>query len=372
LSLPGGWLPADADLFEAVGPRPSAAARESATATAVASALVADHQLQIRTGRELTGTSTFDLLPGGAPEVTLALPPGLRLIHVSVEGIPAQPVRQGGGQWSVAITGSRVPQRLTVVYAGALAARDGGRLATIAAPRLLDVPIGQTLWTVQGAELAESSPEADGDDTLPLVRLEAVAAAADELAHSSTTRDLSAAALRAVCEAWDDRCRDAQVQLPRELPPALADRAASARERLLTAREGLVDAGLLAEAEPTTARSPSERPSQLAGQLAVAGDDPSIEVLLPSEPMSAFDMRLVAAGGALAAGWCAWWLLAVGFGKAWLVRYAHFAAAAIGLIWLAVGPVPWLGGILVVLALWSVVRSPWPRPASQSTSSRIR
>ncbi len=352
-SLPADWLPAGSELFEVVADKPSVAAEVRTTAAPRPTLLLADHHVQLHAGGLLTGTSQLDLLPGGLRTATLAVPPGQRLLHVSVEGTPAQLVERGGGQWSFRAAGARVPQHIEIVFARS--ARTLGDRAILEVPELVEAKAVRSLWTVEGA--AETSGQRAEQTPPAVVRLEALAAAAQALADPAA-RDIPPAALRQAFEAGEDRFRAAESQLPADLSAPLAARARAAADQLSTARQKLVDAGI-----SLPAAAPPSRPSAPASpgvwQLVSEKNVPSVDLAVAASQNSPADWRLILAGAALGAGLAGWWLLASPLGRSWLARHGALVAAAAGFAWLAVGPAPWLGGLLVAIALWSSLRSPW-------------
>jgi hypothetical protein len=225
---------------------------------------------------------------------------------------------------------------------------------------LLEAKALRSLWTVAGA--AETSGKRAEQTPPSIVRLEAQAAAVQALADPAA-RDLPPAALRQAFEAAEDRFRAAEAELPAELSAPLAARARAATEQLNAARQRLVAAGisLLAAAPPARPAVPA---SPAVWQLVSDEHVPSIELAWASNQNAPEDWRLIWAGASLGAGLAGWWLLASCAGRSWLARHGALVAAASGFAWLAVGPAPWLGGLLAALALWSALRSPWLRESA--------
>jgi hypothetical protein len=371
LQLPADWLPPGYDLFETVAPRPGASPQLRSPSAVAARVLLADHQLRLRSLAFVTGTSSFDLLPGGVRQVTLAVPPGVRLLHVGIDGVPAQIAERGGGQWSLMTAGSRLPQRIEVVYSGT-----GSKLASVDelqvfVPRLEGVETAHTLWTVVGAAPKDPNGATAADaDPAALVRLETIAQAAESLAQR-TDRETPPVALRQALDACEDRFRSSMSELPPELSSPLDQRVAAAERQLLAARKQLADAGIpLADATPPASRTAVDE--ERTWRLVTPGTAPSIVVQAPIQTATFADQRLLAAAAAATAGLLAWWILGSRLWQAWLARHSCFGIAAIGTVWLAIGPAPWLGGLLLALAVWCAIRSPWPREANQSISTIVR
>jgi hypothetical protein len=363
LPLPAGWVPPGYDLFEAVAPRPSAAAQVRATSLPKVQVLLADHRLRLHSAGLLTGTTTVDLLPGGTRQVTVAVPLGMRLMHASVEGTPAQWSDRGAGQWLLATAGTHAPQRIELVYAGSAPLEQDVGDVNLAVPYLVGVNANRTLWTIAGAAAAAggSATGVRGNEgsSQAIARLAAQARVAQSLAEPAA-RDLPEPALRQSFEACEDRFRAAQAELPAKMTPPLVQQVSVAEARLLVARQQLIAAGVsLAVASSQVARA--EVPPGPVWLSAADGTERTVRVALLAEknPQST-DERLFLALGSGAAGLLGWWILSTRRLQSWLSRNACFVAAAIGLAWVAIGPAPWLGGLVLALAVWCSVRWPWP------------
>lgn len=370
LPLPAEWVPPGYDLFEAVAPRPSAAAQVRATSVPKAQVLLADHHLRLHSVGLLTGTTTVDLLPGGTRQVTVVVPPGMRLMHASVEGTLAQLSDRGAGQWILATAGARAPQRIELVYSGSAAPEQGVGEVNLAVPYLVGANAKRTLWTVAGAASGETATGRDQEGgSQAVARLAALATVAQTLAEPAT-RDLPESALRQSFEACEDRFRAAQAELPAKLTPLLDQQVSDAEARLLAARQQLIDAGIsLSVALPQPA--PAEVPQDAVWLSTGDGTERTLRVsLVEAKNQRPADQRLFLALGALTAGLLGWWMLTARPWQSWLSRNFGFVAATIGLVWVALGPAPWLGGLVLALAVWCSVRLPWPYERTTPIKSR--
>jgi len=128
--------------------------------------------------------ATAHLQPGGARHCTLELPADCRLIHVSVEQLPAMLRPESENRWQLSLGPEQLPQQIEILYEGRSAA---GRLdARIEAPRFGDVAVARTLWSLYGlprlggGELAGGKSEEGGQRVNPaeqhLSRLSSIAA----------------------------------------------------------------------------------------------------------------------------------------------------------------------------------------------------
>ena len=75
--------------------------------------------------------------------------PRARLILIDGRPANAIPVADASRQWNIRLGASQYPQRLEVVYQGQAQVQHG-YLAGLTAPRLEDLPVEQTFWTLHG------------------------------------------------------------------------------------------------------------------------------------------------------------------------------------------------------------------------------
>lgn len=133
----------------------------------VSQVLLADVLVAARADGTCRGVALFDVQPAGLAGCPLELPEGVRLVQVAVEGIPVLPVAQGPHQFSIPLGLNLMPQRIEIVFEGRWsgAATEGPPRCPI--PRLGDLPVQTTLWTVVGlAPLALLSTDAGQLDGL--------------------------------------------------------------------------------------------------------------------------------------------------------------------------------------------------------------
>jgi hypothetical protein len=186
--LPDGFVvPPDAEAFatyEVVGnayqatlsrDRPQQAARVR----------LADVRIAWQTDRSCVGVATFDLEPGRLSECRLRLPPDYRLLHVSVAGVPTEPVPIGSqsadtGLWRVSLGPARLPQQIEVLFDGRLPEPPSAISRSFEAPTLDRLPAQETVWTVLGPSLLAPGRPEDGSLVSPqphdLLRLKGAAA----------------------------------------------------------------------------------------------------------------------------------------------------------------------------------------------------
>jgi hypothetical protein len=96
------------------------------------------------------GVAAFDLRPADLSECTVRVPPGYRLIQVTVSGISVIPIPDEEHRWRVSLGTSQLPQRIEVAFAGMLPEPEANGRRRFVAPALDRLKVRQTLWTVSG------------------------------------------------------------------------------------------------------------------------------------------------------------------------------------------------------------------------------
>jgi hypothetical protein len=177
------------------------------------------------------GVAYFDIEPAGAATCVLELPPGHELVHAEIEGLPAQLVALENRRWRANLGPAQLPQRLEVVFHGPYEQR--GSVKTFPAPRLPELKVSETLWTIYGPQ-----------------SFVAAESAADAAQHSAPQQELRR--LRSIA---------AIAQLPAEilgehLPEEIARWYQPWRSRYTAARATLsqIDANVASSPEETEAR----------------------------------------------------------------------------------------------------------------------
>lgn len=113
------------------------------------------------------GVAAFDVIPGTLMECPLTLPPNARLVQVYVAGQPVTPEPRADNQWQIPLLLGRLPQRIEVLFTGALGEPDG---RVLAAPQLGELAVRQTLWRV----FAPDRTQLSGEGQVPRLHAELV------------------------------------------------------------------------------------------------------------------------------------------------------------------------------------------------------
>jgi hypothetical protein len=135
-------------VYQVVGEHFQASLKAVQHARAVAQVGLLDIHLVWRPDAHYQAVAAFDLEPGGSTQCVLQLPQGCRLVHASVDRLPALVVSLGENRWQVGLGPQQLPQRIEVIYSGT--AGRSGLYQQVQAPRLVDLEVGRTLWTIYG------------------------------------------------------------------------------------------------------------------------------------------------------------------------------------------------------------------------------
>ncbi len=161
----------------------------------VAQVLLADVAVAVQPDGTLRGVAVFDVQPAGLADCPLELPEGLVLVQVAVEGTPVLPVAQGPGKFTLPLGLNLLPQRIEVVFEGYGHGDSAGTVPACPLPRLGDLPVHATLWTIAAPGTPDAPvaglPEGNALE-LELVRLKHLTAVA-ELGAELPDEDVGAA-----------------------------------------------------------------------------------------------------------------------------------------------------------------------------------
>jgi hypothetical protein len=147
--------PQGTNVFEVVGPRPEAVVTDVDRVTSVPQVTMADVYVNWQTDGRCHGVASFDLEPAKLSEVEFTVPSQWEIIQVRVEGLPVVATPVGHQVWRLPVGPEQLPQRIEILFAGHLAAKDeqlGGRL--FPAPVPAGLPVVRSLWTIQGPATA--------------------------------------------------------------------------------------------------------------------------------------------------------------------------------------------------------------------------
>jgi hypothetical protein len=340
--------------------------------------MLADISLSWQADGVVQGVAAFDLEPAGNRECPLVLPGGYRLVQARVGGLPALAFAEGHQQWRLTLGSDELPQRIEVVFDGTLP-RAAWSQQRLPAPALGELPVEQTLWTIQGPPGMELPKELESRRTNPwrqdIARLQSIADLTT-LVEGRAANEASAD-LAAWHQPWARRFRQHRESAEREV--ILARQAESATTvltelRTLEAQQARFVREVLGKApvvRTVSTELPVDQPSQFwqfarptsRPPLAVlfSGRSVELEVVGGAALWSDWPLRLLATLGivALVAS-----MLALVRSRFWpaVSRWRYLAGAALGLAWWMWLTPSILGCLIVVLFLAAAIRERAPPP----------
>jgi len=389
--LPDGFLaPADTATFsayEVIGQSFEAVLTPAVRSRRQPRVAIADVRLAWDAGRTLWGVATYDVQPGGTASCQLRLPPGYRLVRVAVGGVPAAPRSIAQDRYEVPLGPKWLAQRVEVVFNGTLPEEAGIHRQTFDAPNLVDLPVGQTLWTVTGPPTVRAGHPVEGEPctrwSQQLARLQAVSTLIEETA----VEDIDRPNARDWYRRWIQRMVPTRHALLEQIDqPGVVDKPESVRAAILAvdqrqaeiaARLGTADLlmetynGPPAVDEATSLRQQLWSPDLTITRSQVRG--PAAAMTIEYEPArrSAWAERLFAAIVLSMVVLAGAWSLERGQLFECFCRWPALFGVALGLAWwLWLWP-SLLGWIIVLVSLGGAMFSAWRRSAPPPGSSVI-
>ncbi len=290
--LPDGFDPPSEPhkVFIATQPRFRASIADVQTESSRPRVVLADCEVVCAPDGAVAGTVAFDLQPSGIDHCDLELPENLQLIDVAFGGLPAMLDALEPGRYRLMFGPRQLTQQMQVVFQGQMipGGPDGRRVVPV--PRLVGIPVDQTLWTVRSSALTplEIFPAQNRVDPVKLdftrfanrARLiesasEAVAAADPNIAVRWYT-------------GWFQQLADARSQIEHRLAadPDLGSRYAAdlaavnaARAELDERRKNLPP---LADTDAAAPPQPKNRAATDNQQAAIVTGDENVEARFPS------------------------------------------------------------------------------------------
>ncbi len=114
---------------------------------------LADVSITWQADGRMHAVATFDLEPAGLAECRIRFPKQFELLQAMVADQPASLRRAGSGDWRVATISRRLPQRVAVLFSGAIE-RLADQQVRLVVPELWahgkPIPVTRGLWTVSG------------------------------------------------------------------------------------------------------------------------------------------------------------------------------------------------------------------------------
>ncbi|MCB9940518.1 MAG: hypothetical protein H6823_19935 [Planctomycetaceae bacterium] len=121
--------------------------------------LLTDIEVTWQSDASYVGIASFDLEPGALTTCDLVIPPGVDLLHVTVDDVPALLQHTDTEIASFMLGSDRLPQRITALFTGqALSMATEPNSLTFAAPSLRDLESEATLWAIRDPVSEASVP----------------------------------------------------------------------------------------------------------------------------------------------------------------------------------------------------------------------
>jgi hypothetical protein len=169
----------DQAVYQVAGERFQASLKAVERSSAVSRVALADFHLIWQADGTCQGIALFDVEPRGATSCVLDLEPGCRLLHASVESLPALISEMEANRWRLTLASAQLPQRIEVIFTVSWSGSTNHW--SVAAPHLAGLEVGHTLWTVYGPSAFGRPRAQDGASLaagaeLELRRLSAISA----------------------------------------------------------------------------------------------------------------------------------------------------------------------------------------------------
>jgi hypothetical protein len=125
---------------------------------------LADIHIAWQTDGSYRGYAAFDVDAGKPADYLLQFPQGCKVLEVAAAGSTAADLSSAGDAWRVSLPSDKLPRRIEAIYTGALAEPSKGGLCRFDAPKLADLPVERTLWTVEGPPAFEAGVPLEEDE----------------------------------------------------------------------------------------------------------------------------------------------------------------------------------------------------------------
>jgi hypothetical protein len=131
-------------------PRYAAVLRRTQQEVGDPQAALLDVKARLQSSESYFASATYLIDPAGLKQCIFELPEGLRLVHADIDRRAVSPTPLADHRYAFPLEQARRPIGLSIWCVGPVT-RDAAGNAALEAPRLLDVPVRQTLWTVLSA-----------------------------------------------------------------------------------------------------------------------------------------------------------------------------------------------------------------------------
>ena len=366
-------LPDDPLVWRVVDPRYRAAIKSFEQSAGVPPQVrLADIHFAWNRDGSCRGMAAFDLEPAGLSSCILRMPETFQLMQATVADLPATLVSLGDNQWRLSLGPDQLPQRITVVYTGRLAgALPASGRSEIPSPRLVDLSVERTLWTLYGPEHS-GKPQLVEPDRVTTARRQwmerfettsQLIARASDIALESPRRDIDAWYLpwarRFVSAREAVRMIRSADQRQHEIDSERVD-ALDGEQQEVAERLGATQLLDLAAPQPGHAEIWADIHHSAPLRCAFAGTGEGRVEMAPPPPLrSGLFARWLAAGVLLAVSAFVYLFSKHTPVPEWLARWPQAAGVLIGLAWWMWLSPSLLGWAIVLLSVVTALRRPW-------------
>lgn len=132
------------------GRRMQATVREVNQSAGDSRLLLADIEVAWQPDASYVGSASYDLEPGALTTCDVIIPPGVELLHATVDDVPALLQAANVTTATLELGAERLPQRIALLFAGrASSLATDTKSLTFTAPRLRELEPRTTLWSVR-------------------------------------------------------------------------------------------------------------------------------------------------------------------------------------------------------------------------------
>jgi hypothetical protein len=331
------------------------------------------------------GRAIIHLDPSGLDSCVLSLDDTYRPVLATLDGIPADVVRQVDGRWLVRLPGDRLPQRLEVEFLGSPARVtepwSDRCVLRISGPTIVGLPARATIWTVESPPyLRASAPRLSDETDLVHVdqHLARMASAAGMLTRASQREmtGLSGDALTTWLGPWRADVATASRRIDAALRTLVADDGQrQTRYRQIQAELDrqwkALQGGPPKDEDAVPGVEASTAPLRILGGT-FTGPVSQVELSFTDPAARDPAQRWGAALALLLLGIAAWFSARWSALRDWLAASAPFAFAAGGVALACLSPLGVAALALPIAALVACWRTPWSGRMSGRNSNIVR
>jgi hypothetical protein len=366
-------------IYQVLGERFQASLKAVERISATARVALADIHAIWQSPDRCQSVAVFDVEPGGATGCILELPAECVLLHASNESVPAQLASLGANRWRLTFESRRLPQRIELVYEGPLGG--AAKRRKFQSPRLVDLEVARTLWTVYGppraglgqANTSAATATSAEQETQRLKSINGLVQLSAEVIGEHLPEEIVR-----WYRPWKSRYATARAALDRELAskhqtkgPTESDNEVREVDKQILAVDSRLGAASpqvrqVALPPPASELLSSARANLLPTRCAIAGQAHDLELRYPQASSDGFWPRLFSGLAIVLAGASVWFLVR---GRS-LPKFAPaVVAAGVAVAWWLF-LVPSLLGLLVLVATsWAVFRTKWQTTAARAPSN---